>query len=118
MKNINRVALLGALAVGALGLMNGRLLAASHTHWLHDEGRIQNIDRSWETFTLLDPRQAVLGIEYNHFTRFYDEHGVPITTRDLKPGERVSVTYEKEGDLLIPKTVRVLPSQNQVARQS
>ncbi len=109
----------GALLVGAVVLAGGRLNAApttsAPTEWSpyqHDQGTIQSIDPSYETFTILDNRQAVLGIEYNHHTRFYDENGAPITTRDLKPGERVSVTYRKEGDLMIPKTVRVLSEPN------
>ena len=107
MKSSNQFKI-GALLACAAGLMGGRLYAAPATHWLHDQGTIENIDRSYETFTMLDNRQAILGIEYNHHTRFFDEHGVPITTRDLKPGERVSVVCQKEGDQLVPRMVRVL----------
>ncbi len=103
----------GVVVIFTSGLMGGRLCAAPSPQWLHDQGTIEHIDPYYETFTMLDNRQAVLGLEYDHHTRFYNENGVPITTRDLKPGERVGVTYQKEGDRLVPKAVRVLSEPSQ-----
>ncbi len=105
MSNITKTS---ALLACGLGLTSGPLQAAPSSHLLHHRGAVQHIELSARTFTMLDRRDAILGVEWNDQTRFY-EHGRSIPPRDLKPGEEVSVACERHpnGELLA-HTVRIV----------
>jgi hypothetical protein len=79
-------------------------------HPLHDLGTIRSIDPQSEMFIIQDRREATLAVHWDHHTRFF-EHGKPILSTDLKPGERVGVAYEDNNGQLVAKTVRVIPQR-------
>ncbi len=100
---------LSLVAVGVVGLASsGTLWAGAPSPMIRARGTIQNVDRTYETFTMKNRYNALLGIEWNHQTRFY-ENGKPTVSTELKPGEQVIVSYEKEGETLRARTVSVLP---------
>ncbi len=101
MNTMSNITKTSALLVCGLGLTSGSLQATPSTHLLHHNGAVRNIELHARTFTMLDRRDAILGIEWNDKTRFY-EHGRSVSPRGLKPGEEVSVAYERHpnGELL------------------
>ncbi len=107
MKTTNRWTKIGAVAVCGLGLAGTTLWAGPQPRLLHFSGTLRTVDGSAETLTLMEARHAVVGIEWNHHTRFYAHHE-PIISTDLKPGERVKVACEKHGETLLAKSVRVV----------
>lgn len=116
MKTISQAIKAGALAACTMGLMDWQASAAPGYLWQHDLGTIQHIEPQAGIFTLLDKRQALVAIRWNHHTRFV-EHGKPALSTDLKPGGWVSVACKKQGDQMIAKTVRLLPQHPQAANR-
>lgn len=111
MKMTNLITRLSMVAVGVVGLSSAGTLWAGCCHsTTRAQGTIQNVEAKAETFTMKNRHAAVLGIHWDQNTRFY-EYGKPAVSSELKPGERVSVAYDKEGDKLVAKTIRVMPHQ-------
>ncbi len=115
MNTMSYITKASVLLVCGLGLTSGSLQATPSTHLLHHDGVVQNIESPARTFTMLDHRDAILGIEWNDQTRFH-EHGRPISPRALKPGEEVSVAYERHPDgELLAHSVRIVAESGQAS---
>ena len=120
MKTISNLIKIGLIGAFALGTTSAALAGTNQrndqkcTVRLRDRGAIRGIDLKSQTLTLQDQHQATLGIEWNQQTRFFD-HGKTITAADLKSGERVGVTYVKEGDHLVARAVAVMPDHPMMA---
>ena len=112
---------LGIVAIGAVALSSSSNLWAgscsckSKTTMMRDQGTIESLETKSEALILKDRNQATLDLRYDHHTRFFErngylERGKPITSTDLKPGEWVRVSYDREGGNLVAKTVVVIPN--------
>lgn len=118
MKTTKLFSHLGAVAAGVIGLSSGGNLLAAQGHALmHDRGTIESIAAQTGSFTLKDRHDASLGIHWDRDTRFL-EHGKPIVAAGLKPGQMVSVAYEKRGDKFMAETVRILEPRGHAGKQS
>ncbi len=84
-------------------------------HPLHDAGTIRSINPQSEMLVIQDRREATLSVRWDHHTQFF-EHGKPILSTALKPGEHVGVIYANKEGQLVAKAIRVLPHQMAVKR--
>jgi hypothetical protein len=109
MKITNKIIQTSLVVAGTLFLTGASLPAATHKDVLfRDQGVIQNIDRHYQTFTMKDPRGAIVGIEWNAHSHCYGPKKT-ITFADLKPGEMVRVRAIKHGETLMAERVWVYP---------
>ncbi len=96
---------------GATGLMENQYRATSTTSgksYKYDRGTIQSVDAKDSRFTITDSRNAEVNVCWDANTRFL-EHNKAITASDLRPGERVKIAGQKQGDLFRATEIRVYP---------
>ncbi len=121
MKIVNQVMKTGWAAASALALMAGPLQAGQGQacgRTMHDQGTIRGIDAKNSKLTIEDRHDAVLGLRWDKDTRFLMQNKA-IQPADLKSGERVVATYVKtDKDVLMAKTIRVLPAHAQAPSHS
>ena len=118
MKTTKLISQLSTVAAGVVGLsVSGNLWAASSHAIIHDRGAIQSVAPQADTFTLKDRKNALLNIHWDNHTKFY-EHGKPVASSGLKPGEQVNVAYEKQGDTLMARTVRMMEQRSRAGEHS
>ncbi len=86
--------------------------AMRHRQWLRECGTIEQVNANDNTFKVLDPHQATLGVVWNNQTKFF-EQGKRIQASQLKAGEQVRLTYEKENGQLLAKDIYVMPEMHQ-----
>ncbi len=105
----------------AAGLMGGTAMAANAENTASQRGTIESIDASAKTLTVKERHSQTEHVfVWNDATKFLEKdhrfsQSHPATANDLKQGESVHISYQKEDSLMVAKTVVFTPEHKKAA---
>ena len=105
----------------AVTLMGGATMVARAENPASERGTIKNIDSAAKTLTVKERHSQTERIfVWNDATKFLEKdhrfsQSHPATANDLKQGEQVHITYQKEDSLMVAKTVVITPEHSRTA---
>jgi len=104
---------LTCLALGALALSSVALHAANTPKAANERGTIKSVDAAARTVVVTDLKNKTEHtFLWNDHTKF-TERGKTATAADLKPGERVRITYSGRGEQSTMQRVHIAPPKTE-----